>query len=332
MTDNWVDFRSVNSQVTMSMVLEHYGINGLRKEKSGELVGRCPIHKGEGERSFHVSLSKNCFQCFSCKKRGNVLDLAAALDHSSVRDAALKLASVFGVESTEMREQKRMRRPEVQLPTPQLNDSTEKEVTNGCDPLRRSELRNEPLSFTLKGIDHSHRYLTERGIEPGTAEAFGIGYFSGKGSMSGRIVIPIHNGLGELVGYAGRSLDGEDPRYKFPAGFHKSIELYNLHRIAGKTDQVILVEGFFSVMKLWQADFASVALMGSSLSEEQEELLAAHFKVVVLLFDGDEAGKQCTDECLVRLGRRMWTRAVVLEQGRQPDLLCTEELRDQLRL
>ena len=61
----------------------------------------------------------------------------------------------------------------------------------------------------------------ERRISRETAETFGVGYFSGKGSMSGRIVIPIHNEHGELVAYAGRTIDESAPRYKLPAGFHK---------------------------------------------------------------------------------------------------------------
>ena len=64
MASNWVDFKAVKDTVTFEMVLEHYQLNGLRKEKQ-ELVGRCPIHQGEGDRAFHVSLTKNAFNCFS---------------------------------------------------------------------------------------------------------------------------------------------------------------------------------------------------------------------------------------------------------------------------
>ncbi len=107
---------------------------------------------------------------------------------------------------------------------------------------------NKPLTFQLKGIDHAHPYLAERGISKETAEMFGVGHFAGKGSMHGRIVIPIHNESGELVAYAGRSIDDSEPRYKLPAGFHKSLELFNLHRAAGESNperEVVVVEGFF---------------------------------------------------------------------------------------
>src|SRR6266705_931538 len=96
MENEWVDFRLVKAKVSMQMLVDHYGVRDLRKSKD-ELRGRCPIHKGEGERTFHINLSKNAFQCFSCKAKGNVLDFVAAMEHCSIREAALKLQSCFAV-------------------------------------------------------------------------------------------------------------------------------------------------------------------------------------------------------------------------------------------
>jgi len=68
--------------------------------------------------------------------------------------------------------------------------------------------------------------------------------------MRGRLVIPIADELGQTVAYAGRSLDGQDPRYKLPVGFRKSWVLFNLHRAtACRRDEVVVVEGFFDCMK-----------------------------------------------------------------------------------
>jgi len=173
-------------------------------------------------------------------------------------------------------------------------------------------------------VDSSHPYLSERGLSKETAETFGVGFFSGKGSMNGRIVIPIHNERGELVAYAGRAIDGSEPRYKLPAGFYKSLELFNVHRVM--EPEVILVEGFFDCMKVHQAGFPVVALMGSFLSEAQEELLVAKFERVIVMLDGDEAGRQATAECLTQLASRLWVRAIIIPEGRQPDQLSEEEL------
>ena len=71
-----------------------------------------------------------------------------------------------------------------------------------------------------------------------TVRQFGTGFFPGCGSMAGRIVIPIHDEGGRLVAYAGRSVDGAEPRYRFPTGFMKSTILFNLHRVS--SDEVVV--------------------------------------------------------------------------------------------
>src|SRR5580700_10744096 len=96
MQDNWVDFKAIKAAVSMQAVLDRYQINWLRKS-GDELRGRCPIHQGEGQNTFHVHLAKNAFNCFSCKARGNVLDFVAAMEKCSVRDAGLKLQEWYSV-------------------------------------------------------------------------------------------------------------------------------------------------------------------------------------------------------------------------------------------
>jgi DNA primase len=96
---------------------------------------------------------------------------------------------------------------------------------------------------------------------------------------------------------------------------------------------VILVEGFFDTMRLYQAGYRRVvALMGSSLSEAQEELLTLHFESVIVMLDGDEAGQAASKDCLLRLGRRIMTGSISLPESHQPDQLPTEEIQNLLRL
>jgi DNA primase len=307
MQENWVDFKAVKSAVSMEMILSRYQVNWLRKSGE-ELRGRCPIHQGEGQDTFHVSLAKNAFHCFSCKARGNVLDLVAAMEKCSVRDAAIKLAEWFTVKA------EAPARAEAAAPG-QVGES--------------AAAVNKPLKFQLKGVDTSHPYLLERGMSKQTAELFGVGFFAGKGSMHGRVVIPIHNERGELVAYAGRAIDGSEPRYKLPKGFHKSVELFNLHRAIGETNEerfVVVVEGFFDCMKVSAAGFPCVALMGCSLSEHQERLLLPRFTKVTLLMDGDTAGQEAGEAIVQRLVHKVHVRFVELPEGSQPDQLATDQL------
>ena len=96
-------------------------------------------------------------------------------------------------------------------------------------------------------------------------------------------------------------------------------------------DAVIVVEGFFDCMMVKQAGYACAAILGSSLSQEQEELLVEHFDRVELRFDGDAAGRAAAEDCVKRLVRRAFVKAVFLPDGKQPDLLTTEELQALLK-
>ena len=146
-------------------------------------------------------------------------------------------------------------------------------------------------------LDHDHPYLCERGLSPETIAMFGVGYCS-RGMLTGWIAIPIHNVEGKLVAYAGRwpgDPPERTPKYRLPRGFRKSLELFNLHR-AMMTDAgqpLVVVEGFFGCMNVWQAGHRRVvALMGSMLSRAQEELIvdaAGSGSKVILLLDEDEA-------------------------------------------
>ena len=317
----WVDFKSVKAAVPIQAALDHYGINWLRK-KNDELRGRCPIHKGDGEDAFHVSLVKNAFHCFSCKARGNVLDFVAAMESCSVRDAAIKLSMWFessagGAEPSAAKKST----------TADANTVSDKITERGV------ELSNKPLTFQLRGIDPSHAYLQTRGVMPATAQLFGAGFFPGKGSMSGRVVFPIHNEQGELIAYAGRSIDGSEPKYKLPPGFHKVLVLYNLHRVLEQgSEHIVLVEGFFDCLAVWNSGCLNVgALMGCTLSEQQQGLLVKNFQRVTLLLDGDAAGREASQKITEQLLSKLWVRVVAVPEGKQPDQLSGAEITELLK-
>lgn len=171
-------------------------------------------------------------------------------------------------------------------------------------------------------------------MTPETVETFGIGCCL-QGSFRGWIAIPIHNAAGQLVAYA-RRWPGEPPddrpKYLLPPGFLKSLELFNQHRAAKEENAgpLVVVEGFFGCMWVWQAGHRRVvSLMGSMLSTAQEQriiALAGYDRRVLLLFDGDAAGWQGCAQARQRLGRHVAVSAAHLEKGQQPDSLAPEEL------
>jgi DNA primase len=310
MKGRWLDFQQIKRAIPLGAVLRHYGWRCVRRH-GGRLQGRCPIHRGQRADAFHVDLRQNGFHCFACQAHGDVLSLVAAMERCSLRQAALWLAERFGVES-----------PGCggggSPPEPQR--------------IREKETARAPLRFTLRPVDSRHAYLKQRGIGAETAAAFGAGYYAGPGGLAGRLVIPVHDAGGQRVAYAGRAITGQTPKYKLPAGFPKSQVLFNLHRaVAHGARCVIVVEGFFGCMKVHQAGQPSVvALMGCCLSAAQEDLLVRHFERVVLMLDGDPAGRQASHSIAARLMKRCRLDVVWLSDGQQPDRMSSEEIQQAL--
>jgi len=301
----------VAKQVPIAQVLAHYGVQ--LHATGGELRGQCPLPEHtsrESRNSFSVNIARNlwCCQSQSCihardgELGGTVLDLVARLERCSIREAAVRLTEWFG------------------------------EVTPVPVQATSVSQTNLPLRFQLSGLEHSHSYLEGRGITALTSRTLGIGYYGGPGMMPGRVAIAVHNEAHELVAYAGRSVEGEDPKYRFPPGFHKSQELFLLHRAKHTGDHaVIIVEGFFDAAKVWQAGHRNVvALMGSSLSDTQAGLLQKHFRQAVLMLDGDDAGRAATDAITRRLSQIMEVEAIHLKPGVQPDQLAPTEMNETL--
>ena len=296
--------------VGLRRVLEDYGIlAGLRRSGKQHYRGSCPIHRGEGRDTFHADLEKNAFHCFSCGAGGNVLDLAAHLEPCSLREAALRLQRRHLTTGSAVR-------------PPREQPAGEQLVT-------KKREANAVLSFRLSGLDPVHPYVSGRGLSRETAVRFGMGYYGGPGVMRERVVMPIHDEQARLVAYCGRSVTGQDPRYKFPAAFRKSAALFNYHRAAALLDDgVLVVEGFFDCMRVHQAGFASVvALMGAALSGEQENLLVQRFRRVTLMLDGDAAGRTASCAAAQRLASRCSVNQVMLAPGRQPDEMSNDEIR-----
>jgi DNA primase len=260
----WVGFDEIKKAVSLEMVIKRYGWQ-LRRTGPSVLRGKCPLpsHTSkESKESFIATLDKGVGGAWSChsnscaagrrgKKGGNSLDLVAAIEGCSIREAAIKLQSWFLVPApvnggrAGKREAQHQHVVETgKEPEPEL--VSEKE--NGAGECGE----NKPLTFILKSVEPEHPHLKERGLTDETIRTFGVGLFSNRGLMQNRIVIPIHNSKGELVAYAGRAIDGSEPRYKFPQGFRKSLELFNLHRVKSELE-VVVVEGFFDCMKVHQA-------------------------------------------------------------------------------
>lgn len=346
----FVDFRAVKAAVTMEQVLAHYGLTEKFKRGRDSLSGPCPIHQGSNPTQFRVCISKNCWNCFSeCHCGGNVLDFVAKMENAMPMEAANLLVDWFQLDVSALnvdRPSKPVRNERAPM-TAQVvaSEKTALAVAEAkphasrvspapSRPAPKPETgTNRPLSFQLE-LDPAHPYLTERGLDLETVREFGIGHCA-KGVMAGRIAIPIRNVAGELVGYSGR-WPGDPPegrpKYRLPDGFKKACEVYRLFEAIKEPAErpLVVVEGFFDAMKLWQIGVRKcVALMGSSLSTVQETLILEHFpptSLIVVMFDEDDAGREGREDVLLRFALKRFVRVQAFaDENFQPEKLTAAE-------
>jgi DNA primase len=335
---SFVDFKAVKAAITMEQVLEHYGILDKFKRGSDSLSGSCPIHKGSNPTQFRISISKNIWNCFSeCKHGGNVLDFIARMEDVSIHAAALKAIEWFNLDPEAMSASSQ-EEAENTSEAPKAGDARKSATVKPAAkpaPVQENGVPNKPLQFRLDKLERSHPYLAERGLTLETIVDFGVG-FCAKGMMADRIAIPIQNPEGKVVAYAGR-FPGEPaegtPKYKLPQGFRKSQELFNIDRASKEPRDMplVIVEGFFDCMKLHQSGYRKVvALMGSTMSAAQEELVRKHTdrnSQVIVMLDEDEAGKAGREDIAVRLAKFCFVKTHVFDQpDAQPDQMSAEDM------
>jgi DNA primase len=332
----FVDFKAIKTVVKMEQVLEHFGLSDKFKKSGDSLSGPCPIHGGSNPTQFRISISKNIWNCFSeCKHGGNVLDFIAKMEDVSIHAAAMKAIEWFHLDPESMKNGNAEEKPDDSKEEPP-KEKAPKAKTEAKKPVEAEAVtENKPLKFRLEKLEREHPYLKERGITLETVVEFGAG-FCAKGMMADRIAIPIHNRDGEVVAYAGRfpgEPSGDQPKYKLPQGFRKSLELFNIDRALQQSDEqpLIIVEGFFDCMKLHQLGYRKVvALMGSTLSGAQEELLRNHAKSwnhVIVMLDEDGAGRAGREDLACRLSKFCFVKVHVFDkEDTQPEDLSPEEL------
>ncbi len=330
----WINFRELRKSLSFEKVLGSYGVEVKKKGPGNRHIGFCPLptHRGKKKSpSFSAKLDYGVWQCFGCKASGNVLDFAIQMEgkdpdnRQDLREVALKLRGLFGIEAGSKPSSARTAGPPATKP-------------NGAPRKKLPVVVNSPLDFELKDLDREHPYLKGRGFTAETIEHFGLG-FCNRGLMKGRVVIPIHNTDGDLVGYAGRlvddnAIDEKNPKYLFPGPrerngklleFHKSLLAYNAHRLTWPMEDLIVVEGFPACWWLTQWGYTNVvALMGSSCSEEQARLIVSGIVPdgrVWIFADADDGGDKCAASALTQIVPHRFCRWVKLSNGQPTD--CT---------
>ena len=307
----YLDFKAIKERVTMADILPRYQAN-LKRVNQTTLRGNCPLpsHKSGSKNTFFVNEAKSVWYCHSdsCKKNGasaggNVLDFVARIENCSVYAAAKRIDEMFPMGHIGAGKQSVSEADTGSAPCP---SSPER-------PGTPSPGGNKPLAFVLKDICAKHPMIQAKGISEATAAAYGVGFFPGKGSMAGRIVFPLYellrrnpNGSNQvmLVGYAGRTtldVTPENPKWKIGNGVRKTF-LYGLDR-CDPAKPLILCESFWGPLWFHERGVQAASLMGTEMTEEQEQCLDP-FAVITVALDNDAAGLEKVGPICNRLRNR----------------------------
>ena len=285
----------------------------LTKKSAGNMFGLCPFHS-EKTPSFSVNSDKQIYYCFGCGKGGGVISFLMEIENYQFHDAVEDLAKKVG-----------MTVPDEGGASEELANKRQRMLLLNRDAARYF---HEMLSAPMGSI--ARDYLAMRGISKATVTKFGIGVapdswtllldtMSKKGytrqelteaglikssrkestydTFRNRVMFPIIDVRGGVIGFSGRILDDGEPKYLNSADtlvFSKSRNLFALNLARkSKSGMIILVEGNIDVVMMHQAGFdCTVAALGTSLTAEQARLMSKYSDKAVIAFDSDEAGKK----------------------------------------
>ena len=308
-------------------------------------VGLCPFHS-EKTPSFTVNDEKGIFHCFSCKAGGSVFNFLIQHDHLSFPEAVEQVAKRYGIMVERIAKNSK---PEEEDERETLYRLNERAATNYHRVLFDDVIGRKALDYIKKrGIDEPIVQRFMLGFAPpygsGLLEiikkerlslknALRLGLIGQRESnrfhekFFARLMFPIVNAGGKVIGFGGRVLDQGVPKYLNSSDtplFRKGSTLYGLSQAKEgirKRDRVVVVEGYLDVIALHQygIDYA-VATLGTALTVEHVRALSRYTKNIVAFFDGDDAGSRAAArsfEIFVEAG--LLGRAAFLPKGEDPD-------------
>lgn len=263
--------------------------------EAGQYKAKCVFSDCEdkkGDYPLGLNTEKNIFNCFHCGRKGDILSLIMQV----------KKVPFFEAKKFLMEWNRGATRANLEQSLPVQSEPAP--VNAPASAKRYTPFRRKLMGLRIEGIPS----IDEKGITPQTAERFGVGYCS-QGIMKGRVVVPVYDSAKpgvedeNILAYAGYSITNKQKEYgdwRFPDGFEKGKQLYNLNRVIEETKHaketlerhgVIVVESFWNVLKLAQAGITNaVALMGCAMTADQERLLLSVTDKVKFWLDADEAG------------------------------------------
>ncbi len=331
-------------------IIEVIGSYVALDRRGGQHWACCPFHH-EKTASFAVNEAEQFYHCFGCKESGDVIKFVQEIESTDFMGAVRILASRakmevpqngFDTEEGLRRKKKRETMAQILLDTARFYRANLYGGDDKADPHLEYIAKREIAPSTVRefGLGASldfnglPEYLRSKGYSKEDLVDSGVLAVNDKGRLydaqGGRLIFPIINALGEVVGFGGRVLQKTDfAKYKNTKEtmlFDKSKTLYNVNLLKKlkkerAIQEVIIVEGYMDTISLYQAGFKNVvASMGTSLTKEQARLLKRYTEKVLISYDGDFAG-QSADlrglEILDSVGLQV--KVVPMPDGLDPD-------------
>lgn len=315
----------------------------VKLEKKGkDYFGLCPFHK-EKTPSFSVAPGKQIFYCFGCGKGGNVISFIMDIENLSYIDAVKYLADRAKIQlpegdSEEEKQKARLKQELLKLNVTaarfffeQLNSENGEKARKYLEKrrIREQTARRFGLGYAVEGWDQLYNHLKSKGFSEEHIIKSGLvikgknsGYFD---RFRSRIIFPIFDIRGNIIGFGGRVLDSSMPKYmNSPESivYNKGRNLYALNMAKNSGEKYLLiVEGYMDVISLHQCGIINtVASLGTALTESQGKLLKKYAEEIIISYDADTAGQAATMrglDLLRNIGCNV--KVLIIPEGKDPD-------------
>jgi len=330
------EIENIISSISIVDIISEY----IELEKKGKnFIGLCPFHS-DSNPSMSVSEDKKIFKCFSCGAGGNAIKFVQDYENISFPEALSKVASKAGIKlniNFNKSNNKFTKYYDINEQTTKLYELYLLNTKHGKSALTYlydrglsvDTIKRFRIGLASSDYDLLHRTLMEKKVE--SLDMINLGLVRKRNDkvfdlFRDRIMFPISNELGKIVGFSGRSNSVEGPKYvnsPESAIFKKSELLYNLNNAKNeirKVNRIILFEGFMDVIAADNAGIKEgVAIMGTAFTKKHTELIKKVTKNVIICFDGDTAGQDAAYSTLKILRNDFNVKIAILPNNLDPD-------------
>ncbi|MEN3015055.1 MAG: DNA primase [bacterium] len=301
----------------------------------------CPFH-ADSQPSLSVDLERGLWYCFGCNKGGDVFNFVMEMENCSFKEALYYLADILNIP---LQDNQNLERLKVKIDF----ELYEKILSFYSNVLNKTEVgqrarkylesrkvgsevwKKFSLGYCPKNIKNLLTFCQKKGISIESLVKVGLVYKKGEDYqeiLSGRIVIPIFSHNSKILGFAGRTIEDEQPKYINTIGLNKSSTLYGINLAKSyikSTGNVFLVEGYFDVWALHSIGIQNVlGLMGTSITNNQIQLIKRYCSEVILTLDSDKAGQISTFNQLVKLvSENLVVKVVIIQEAKDPSELLS---------